>query len=399
MRLERVDVTDAPGRDRCRLTGTVLFADGSRDAFWFEFPGTFRSDLNRTGDPWLVALAPLAMTLGEPLVLPLSIDPELHHGVHAVAEVWRGWDPALAPLVVEAADLQPSAPAGDATVALFSGGVDSWYTRVVNPEESAAGLAPRIDTLLLVWGADIALDQAEAFRALAAQVRGDAERAGYACLEVTTNLRESRWGATRWGECSHGAFFAAIVHAAGRFRSCLVPSSMPANFPHPWGSHPLTDPLLSSSVRRIIYHGAEVDRADKIGRLCQEAGVLDHLRVCWRSGTNRNCGRCGKCLRTMIGLELHGALATCGAFPTRRLDLHRVSRLVADNPTRWMALRHMIAAAERYGRQDLAQALAAAGRRSRWMGRTGRFLTRLDHAGVRGAYRLQRWLERDLVRE
>lgn len=396
MLVERVEVVAGAVRGACRLAGTVRYGDGTREVLYFDFPEHSVPELNRGGDPWLVALAPLAMAIGEPLQVPQPVDATLLAGIHELAAVWRSWAPGLAPLEVQASVAPRAGPAGGKTVSLFSGGVDSWYTLVTNDAEAAAGLTPRIDALLLVAGADVPLSEPEVQGRIAAGASRVAADTGRELLQVATNLRTTRWGRTTWAEISHGAFFAAIMHAAGRFSHGLIPSSVTSDFPDAWGSHPRTDPLMSSAALRIQSHGPDVDRTAKIGRLCQSPGVVDQLRVCWRSGTDRNCGRCGKCVRTMVGLEIHGGLARCSSFPDR-LDLARVAGLHAGS--RPFAFRQLLASARRSGRTDLVEVLERALSRSRRLDRVGAVLDRLDNAGIRGAYRLRRWLERDVVRE
>ncbi len=399
MRVERIEARSGPEPDRCRLEATVRYDDGATEGIWFEYPESFLPGLNRSGDPWLVALAPLALTTGEPLHLPASVDARLLQGVHQAANVWRSWYPELAPLDLHV-PFEDRQPPGDGrhTGSLFSGGVDSWYTALVNPAEAAEGKTPRIDTLMLVRGADIRLQDVAALGTVQAAVQRAARHLGHEAVFVGSNLRETRWSRTDWTMLSHAAFFLALAHGSGRFRQMLIPSSVSYTF-GAWGSHPLTDPLLSSSAMRVTYHAAEKYRFEKIGVIAQSQAALDELRVCWRSGNERNCGRCGKCLRTMIPLELYGALERCPAFPVRRLDPVTASRLFVNTPLRVTQLLHMRDYAGRIGRLDLKRALERARRRSRWISRVSPTLERLDRSGLRGAYTLRRWFERDLIRE
>lgn len=399
MRVERIEARSGPEPERCRLEATVRYDDGATEGIWFEYPESFLPALNRNGDPWVVALAPLAVATGEPLHVPVPVDARLLQGVHQAADVWRSWFPELAPLELHVPfeDRQPPAEE-QRTGSLFSGGVDSWYTALVNPVEAAAGKTPRIDTLVLVRGADIPLKEVEAFRLVQAAVERAARHLGLGTACIATNLRETRWSRTNWALLSHGAFFLALAHGAGRFGRLMIPSSVSYVY-GAWGSHPLTDPRLSSASMSAFYHSAEKYRFEKMGVIARSQAALDDLRVCWRSGTERNCGRCGKCLRTMIPLELYGALERCSSFPVRNLDLITASRLLADTPLRETQLLHMRDYAIRIGRPELARALGRSWRRSRWIGRMSPLLKRLDSGGLRGAYRLRRWFERDMIRE
>jgi hypothetical protein len=83
----------------------------------------------------------------------------------------------------------------------------------------------------------------------------------------------------------------------------------------PWGSHPLLDPLWSTEATTIIHDGSEATRAEKIMNwICRSDLALQNLRVCLSPNDQYNCGRCEKCLRTMIPLYVAGCLGR-SAFP------------------------------------------------------------------------------------
>ena len=66
---------------------------------------------------------------------------------------------------------------------------------------------------------------------------------------------------------------------------------------------------------RLIHDGA-VTRGEKLTFIKDSAVALDNLRVCFQVGHDRvNCGECEKCLRTMVGLYLEGALERCTTLP------------------------------------------------------------------------------------
>jgi len=135
----------------------------------------------------------------------------------------------------------------------------------------------------------------------------------------------------------------------------------------------LTDPMLGSRATDLIYDSADVNRRAKLRELAGSDLALRNLRVCWRSGTDENCGRCEKCLRTMMTLELHGALDRCPTFPARRVDPLLLRRMQCADRLGFRRLRRMQAEAWMAGRHDLVRALTAAERRSarvdliRWM--------------------------------
>ncbi len=67
----------------------------------------------------------------------------------------------------------------------------------------------------------------------------------------------------------------------------------------PWGSNPLTDPLLSSDRLQIINDGGECSRWEKAEAIAEWEPALKHLRVCHKGKQrDRNCGVCPNCLFT-----------------------------------------------------------------------------------------------------
>lgn len=54
---------------------------------------------------------------------------------------------------------------------------------------------------------------------------------------------------------------------AGGYARALIPSTYRYDELLPWGSQPLTDPLLGTSRLTIVHDGADFSRADKIGTI------------------------------------------------------------------------------------------------------------------------------------
>jgi hypothetical protein len=106
---------------------------------------------------------------------------------------------------------------------------------------------------------------------------------------------------------SQGSALASVALLLG-FPRVFVPSSYSYNQLFPLGSHPLTDPLWANEGMEIIHNGGEATRVDKIMKIAEDERALANLRVCFND-MNVNCGKCLKCLRTMIPLKLLRARA------------------------------------------------------------------------------------------
>jgi hypothetical protein len=102
----------------------------------------------------------------------------------------------------------------------------------------------------------------------------------------------------------HGSHLASVALATG-FECVYVPASFTWAGLLPWGSHPVTDPLWGNGAVRLVQHGLEVGRVDKLRRIGREAEALALLRVC-PGFRDYSCGVCEKCLRTRVALRLLG---------------------------------------------------------------------------------------------
>jgi hypothetical protein len=371
---------------------------------WFEVPEPESDGLSKTGNPWLLALMPVAVHLGESLRLPLPVDPELLLGAEEIMRAWAKWFPGLRPSPIDAEILRPTShaqPAGR-TALFFTGGVDSFFSLL---HAEAPGRRPLpgerpVEDLVYVWGYDIPLSDRASFDRKQAQLGSLAHRLGKRLVTLATNLRETRLGDLDWGARAHGAALgAAGLMLEGRWSEVRISSSNSYENARPWGSSPFTDAFMSTTATRLVHHGAGFDRFDKLEFLAGSDAAIESLHVCWQTGTDRNCGRCEKCLRTLLALEILGVRHRAATFDAPALDLRLVRRLRYGRAAAPHNLRRLIRAARERGRRDIVRAGEAAFARDR---RLRRIETALDRVGrgVAGrsiARRLKRWLNRHTV--
>jgi hypothetical protein len=312
--------------------------------------------------------------------MKLPVDRLLLDNVQELQRIWMCWFPHLRPILVEAevAGPAPAAGAGKAA-AFFSGGVDSWFTVLWHSLEPAEPKRIAIDDLLCIWGFDVPLDNADAFRQMRIALQGAADDLGKELVDVATNLRETRWREADWTSLSHGAGLASVALALeGRYAKV-------------WGSHVMTDHLFSTGHTAIIHDGAAFNRVEKTELVAKSEPALRSLRVCWKSHGHNNCCECEKCYRTMLTLELFGVLDRCSTFRRAGLDLPSVSRIYVSLPLR-SEYRYLVACAARQRRPDIAGAIERAIRRS---ARLGVWLSLLGGLkGKRLLWRLAAALER-----
>jgi hypothetical protein len=224
-------------------------------------------------------------------------------------DVFANWFPrtyrrvAVRPAEVSAID---AAAKGEASA--FSGGVDSFYTLRTRLLASAAAARYAV----FVHGFDLPLSDSDGYRCAADAYEQALSGLNIQLVRVRTNVR-SALSAVDW-EMAHGpALISVAVLLRRLFGRFYIPSSATRDDDSPWGSDPRSDPLLSVPGLEIVHDSADVHRADKLRVLAEWPLAWPLLRVCWENPYGlRNCGRCFKCLSTMLALDLCGAL---GRFP------------------------------------------------------------------------------------
>lgn len=369
MRLARVMLDRSPlSPGRLRLTGDVEYQAHERPAesIWFDVDEGIAGGLSDSGNPWLACLLPLAVSLGESLELCRPVDPMLREGAEAVMQVWDGWYPGRAtPIAIECDLLPPRTPDRlGRTGSFFSGGVDSFHTLLRHQPYGGAFMKYPIDDLLTVWGFDVPLSAPAAFHRLADGIARIAALAGTTSVTLATNLRESGWRSTNWGLMGQGPALAAVALALeGRFSRMMLPSSLSYSTVLRWGTHPLLDPLFSTTATTIHNDGAVELRQEKIEALSRWELAMSHLRVCWADQSDQNCGRCEKCLRTLTGFELIGTRDRCVSFPQDTWSLDALASLRYRNHLDRRHMARMAGQAALLGRHDVATAINRAVRR------------------------------------
>jgi hypothetical protein len=236
--------------------------------------------------------------------------------------IYQEWNKGLSIIPVDPSGLDLSAaPVGRARrVGLFfSLGVDSFYS-LLKDDRDHPGDDKTIDDLLFVRGLDIAVDDPKVdglFRTSVLNAKRVADLFHKVLLVASTNLRHFTNRFVSWGKTCHGAALASIALAlGGGFTEVRIASTYDWDHLVPWGSHPRLDPLWSNGKVLLSHDGCEATRLDKTRLVSQQSIARETLRVCYENPDSLyNCGRCQKCLLTMVELQRCGALERCHTFP------------------------------------------------------------------------------------
>ena len=381
-----------------RLSGEVVYdnKDYQPEVYWFDVPDKYGEYLSDSGNPWLACLLPLAAVLGEPLKISKPTDRLLIENGQELMYIWKRWYPHLTVIPIEAELAETQSSEAHLTGSLFSGGVDSYFTALRHNKDSALVTSIPIDDLLCVWGFDIPLKNVDAFWRMRDVLKSAAHQLGKELIDVATNLRETRWLMSGYGPLSHGAALASVgLTLEKRYSKILIPGTHAYDNLMPNGSHPLTDPLFSTSRTRIIHDGAGFDRVEKTEFIAKSKVARQSLRVCWESHTDKNCQSCNKCYRTMMTLMLFGALKGCATFDESNLEMTKIRRIYSKDDNDRSLLREVQTLALRKGRADIARAIERSFRYSKRLDLYLRIARSLDTK--RFVWRLSKPLVRHLL--
>jgi len=387
---------DAEGPDAV-LSCAVRGAGGDLPPrLWLRVPAADRALLSLSADAFLPVLLVAAMQRRQRLVLEGPVSPALLAGARRVMAIFERWSErageALGAIEIVATPAAPGAR-GEAAAAFFSAGVDSFYTLLSNHARYPVGDSRLITHLVVMQGYDLRLDQDAIYGRLlqdAGEVAGVLDKR---VVPVRTNIRAAL-ESVHWNRYGYGTMLTSVGHAlSAGVHTVYVPSSgrpFPELAGHDVSSTPELCAWWSTETLEFVYHPVHLTRTEKIRFLARSPLALAKLRVCWENRDGAyNCGRCEKCLRTMVELALCGVLAQSGQFPPA-LDLARIEALSV--PPRIQAYwRRLLEASERSPEHAaLAAALRRPLERLVWgesrMGRMDRRLSAtLARLGLTGA--------------
>lgn len=302
--------------DRFRHSFTIGIGERHWE-IWYESSFDIFSDTLDAALP--VVLFP-AMKEGRDVVLHGTVSKHLLVNSETIQNIFHTWYKEYAPIRVAADHPDRCSSDKRGVACFFTAGLDSAYTLVKNLEE--------ITHLVYVDGFyDHRVGNEEITEAHVDHLRRVAEKLGKTLIVIRTNLRDFMDPYGVWGDHNHGAGLASVGLLLSRhFQKIYIASSHTYDVPLPWGSTPLMDPYWSTESLRFVHHGAEATRVKKATEIARNEIVLNSLRVCF--GALPNCGRCEKCVRTMIHLKIAGVLDKCTAFLTKEtVNPEYVSRI------------------------------------------------------------------------
>lgn len=309
-------------------------------------------------DATLAACLMPAMRSGGALAVPGRVSPRLlrtQREYQAIQRAWsREWQFGHEPLREVEVSASPRAVEVQETnrvAAFFSGGVDSWATVLANPD---------VTDLVFVRGLDL-IPGAPQHLALAdeveARLRDAAAALGLPIHVVETNVRELSDPLIRWEAYNPSAMAAIALFFEPLFGRILIANDTDHETQVPIGASRLVTQLWSTEQLEIVEDGGRFNREQRLRRIVDHPVVQRTLRVCWENPDGAyNCGRCRKCLLTMVSLEAIGARERITTFPDE-LDLGLFPNFEITQPISLVLWEDALTTTRETGRADLTRAV------------------------------------------
>jgi len=296
---------------------------GYPDDLWFAFPSEYIDYIEPDGDAFAAAMLPLAMALGENLIVRGRLSARLLYGLGECQRILHCWVPDRLKIIKIVCDsvMERDAKEGPKAVGLsFSGGVDAYFSlrQHLRSVEQVPNYA--ITHCTYVYGVERWSNSADmgGYEELKRVYSKVMEKIGIELIMSRTNIRGFLDTINGWYLYwySFGAVLSAPALLLNRmFSKYYIASSFEYSANVAYGSHPILDHHYSTETLQIIHDGASYSRYDKAKALSDWPIVYDSLHVCWRHPASmRNCCDCEKCRRTMLYLEIIGVLLKFGCF-------------------------------------------------------------------------------------
>lgn len=361
---------------RYRISIRLTWEDHARDeaTVWFEWPEAFADQVTADANLALIATYPLAMSTGERrLEIDGTVPPRLVDGVRAAMALAVERTPTLKPVVLdvrERGSVLVEAPGGRDAALCLSGGVDALAALQQNIQSIPPDHPARFRRGLFVFGlnsndfADGAVVPARTatYDAQAARIEALASGVGLSTIRVATNLRSLYPDFTTWAAVVGNTPLIAIGHAMRSHLSGLAIASTGLGIETDTRQHPFMDGLFGTHDFDVHPAQLMVTRTEKVRRLAAWPEALAVLRVCFLielpTGPFLNCGRCEKCVRTMLALLAAGDDALRRApFPADDVTTDQVDALFSAPRIVVGYYDELLEPLAAVGREDLAAAI------------------------------------------
>jgi len=350
--------------------------DRPRQLLYFEAMGETARLMQPNPNAFAIACLPLAIWLGEKrLEVEGRLCTRLRSGLRVINRVVCDWFPDRAMVEVQPTDgFHPTMPPIERrTATLLSGGVDGLTTLRINRLDYPLDHPESIRACITLFGinkfdidekGEQVPDRLAAFDLLLQRLQTLGEAEHFDVHPVRTNVRSLAPNYYYWTRIGFGAGHSAVCQLfQGYFDKVLLASDGAGPNPSPVAAHPLFNHHFSTDAVRIQGEQDEMDRVEKIRILADWEYGRRFMQPCHyvRIPKNNaiNCGRCEKCVRTMLTLIGLNRLADVDAFEENDLKARHVFLIPVNSTEKAKLLRQSIPLLQQVGRRDLIWAIRA----------------------------------------
>jgi hypothetical protein len=298
------------------------------------------------------------------------ICPVLFQNLKVIVPVLKSWYcdvPYPAPVIEPLAGFKAYDFNAKESVGLLSCGIDSLGTLRWNKLNIPGGHPLSISTGMTIGyhnHTETGKDRAERIingRLLTAKTV--ANDAGIDLIPVLTNIKFLDKDGWFYTYKSLGSLRSAVAcFFSKRFHSTYIATNHTPVSIYPWGSHPLLDQYYSTAYFRVLHHGVDLTRLEKVSLVGDWKAGLDNIRVCQNDDEGvYNCCTCEKCILTMCELEALNKLKESAAFSVKEITTELLETIqtydMIYNEFQVDFYQEIMPALENKGRKDLVEVL------------------------------------------
>jgi len=313
---------------------TLEEENGTRTQVWYRLSEEYKSLVSKSCEPFVLASIFTAMRTPSDLIVHGDVAPSLLFNLTEFQATWSIWKPKIYKRIqiLPESELERKEPNTTDAVMAFSGGVDSCFSAWRNKKINASHIPYSLKAGVFVHGIEIPLKYEESFEEAQVGSKKILNSIGMDLIPIKTNQRILQ----RHSSDSQGAVLASclMLLQGGFICGILAGSHNYRNLNFPYGTNPLTDPLLSSASFPIKYDGANYSRLQKISQIGAWQEARENLRVCMGRvprKRSRNCCHCEKCTRTILEFHILGlGLPSCFEQDVTNQQLKKLRYLDLD---------------------------------------------------------------------
>lgn len=237
---------------------------------------------------------------------------------------------------------------------LFSGGIDALATYVRHQAENPI--------LVSVHGAVIDFNDKEAWNRFIGHMEKSFDKTRVTLRTISSNFIKivDMFLLSEYHPKISGTWQNKVMHGLALIGLCAplafvdkvgklyIAATFTDSVKMPHGSHPEIDNHVRWTGIKVIHDGHELGRQEKIDFLAdflKNKNPEHYIHVCLTSKTDKNCSKCEKCSRTILGLELaginpdkHGFVVNSDTFIRIKKNLANGLWKFGDEESMWVEL-------------------------------------------------------------